>query len=206
MQTKKTHWPSLLILIVLGLSVTFLLLMALGLGVSSIVSLFTENGDPAGQMISSFAFGFEMLILLVCSWFVLQKTMGREQADAPFIFPFADWQIVAVIGVVMTSVVIGGLIAYTEIAWLAWIVLPVLTVLVIVPPIWLLFGIGTNGIELGPRWRIFGIFGLSMTIGPVIMVVLEMVLLVGILIAGAGHALRATACALSRTFKSWQDH
>ena len=186
MQTKKTHWPSLLILTVLGLSVAFLLLMALGLGVSSIVSLFTENGDPAGQMISSFAFGFEILILLICSWFVLQKTMGREQADAPFIFPFADWQIVAVIGVVITSAVIGGLIAYTEIAWLGWIVLPVLTVLVIVPPIWMLFGIGTRGIELGPRWRFFGIFGLSMTIGPVLMVVLEMVLLVGVLIAGAG--------------------
>ena len=40
-----------------------------------------------------------------------------------------------------------------------WIVLPVLTVLVIVPPIWLLFGIGTKGMELGPRWRVFGILG-----------------------------------------------
>ena len=186
MQTKKTHWPSLLILIVLGLSVTFMILIALGMGVSSIVSLFTQNGDPAGQMISSFAFGFEILILLMCSWFVLQKTLGREQADAPFIFPFADWQIVAVIGVVITSAIIGGLIAYTEIAWLGWIVLPILTILVIVPPIWLLFGIGTRGIELGPRWRFFGIFGLSITIGPVLMFVLEMILLVGVLIAGAG--------------------
>ena len=59
MQTKKTHWPSLLILIVLGLSVVFVLLIALGMGVSSIISLFTEDGDPAGQMISAFAFGFE---------------------------------------------------------------------------------------------------------------------------------------------------
>ena len=184
MQTKKTHWPSLLVLIVLGLSVTVVLLMALGMGVSSITSLFTENGDPAGQMISSFAFGFEILILLMCSWFVMQKTMGREQADAPFIFPFADWQVVAIIGVVITSAIIGGLIAYTEIAWLAWIILPVLTILVIVPPIWLLFGIGTRGIELGPRWRFFGIFGLSMTIGPVLMIVLEMVVLLGGLIAG----------------------
>ena len=144
------------------------LLLTLGMGVSSIFSLITEDGDPAGQMISTFAFGFEMIILLVCSWFVLQKTLGREQADAPFVFPFADWQIFAVIGMVIISVVIGGIVAYAEIAWLAWIMLPVLTVLVIVPPIWLLFGIGTRGIELGPRWRFFGIFGLSMTIGPVI--------------------------------------
>jgi len=185
MQTKKTHWPSLLILIVLGLGAAFVLLMALGLGVSSVISLFSKNGDPAGQMIGSFAFGFEILILLVCSWFVLQKTMGREQADAPFIFPFADWQIIAVIGVMVTSAVIGGFIAYSEIAWLGWILLPILTIFVIVPPIWLLYGIGTKGIELGPRWRFFGIFGLSMTIGPVLMIVLEMVLLVVIIIAGA---------------------
>jgi hypothetical protein len=186
MQTKKTHWPSLLILIVLGLGVTFILLITIGLGVSSVISLFTKDGDPAGQMISSFTFGFEMVILLVCSWFVLQKTLGREQADAPFVFPFADWQIVAVIGVVITSAVLGGLIAYAEIAWLAWIMLPVLTILVIVPPIWMLFGIGSRGIELGPRWRFFGTLGLGMTIGPLVMVVLEMFLLLGILIAGAG--------------------
>jgi RsiW-degrading membrane proteinase PrsW (M82 family) len=60
-----------------------------------------------------------------------------------------------------------------------------LTVLVIVPPIWLLFGIGTRGIELGPRWRFFGTLGLGMTIGPLMMFVMEMILLLGILIAGA---------------------
>ncbi|MDO9301201.1 MAG: PrsW family glutamic-type intramembrane protease [Anaerolineales bacterium] len=184
MQTNKTHWPSLSILIVLGLSVAFALLIALGLGASSIMDLFTGDGDPAGQMIGVFAFGFESLILLTCSWFVLQKTLGREQAETPFNFPFADWQAIPIIGMVIVSVAIGGVVAYTEIAWLAWIMLPVLTVLVIVPPIWLLFGIGTKGIELGARWRIFGMFGLSMTIAPLIMVVMEGVLLLGIIIVG----------------------
>lgn len=182
---KKTHWPSLLILIVLGFGVVFVLLLTLGMGVSSIFSLITEDGDPAGQMIGTFAFGFELVTLLVCSWFVLQKTLGREQADASFRFPFADWQIVVILGVIIASVVIGGIVAYAESAWLAWIVLPVLTVLVIVPPIWLLFGIGTRGIELGPRWRFFGTLGLGMTIGPLMMFLMEMILLLGILIAGA---------------------
>jgi hypothetical protein len=184
MQTNKTHWPSLLILIVLGLSVVFVLLIALGLGVNSLISLFIEGGDPAGQMISAFAFGFETVILLLCSGFVLQKTLGRGQAETPFKFPFADWLFIPIIGMVIGSVAIGGVVAYTEIAWLAWVMLPVLTVLVIVPPIWLLFGIGSNGIELGPRWRIFGMLGLSMTIGPLIMIVMEMVLLLGIIIIG----------------------
>ena len=186
MQTKKSHWPSLLILIVLGLSVACVVLITLGLGVNSTIDLFKDSGnDPAGQMISAFAFGFVAILLLICSWFVLQKTMGREQADRPFKISFANWQIFAVMVMVTVSAVIGGVIAYTKITWLAWIILPVLTILVIVPPIWVLFGIGTNKIELGPRWRVFGILGLSLTIGPLIMIVLEIVLLLGIAIVGA---------------------
>ena len=185
MQTNKTHWPSLLILIVCSLSAFVLLLTSFGLGISSLISLFTDAGDPAGEMISAFAFGFEMLVLLLCSWFILQKTMGREQADIPLIIPFARWQIFAAIAMVILSIAIGGMIAFSEIAWLAWFILPMLTLLVIMPPVWLLFGIGTKGIELGPRWRVFGIIGLSATVGPVIMVILEIVLLFGIIILGA---------------------
>ena len=77
MQTKKTHWPSLLILVTLGIGAAFALLASLGLGVNSIIELFTKAGDSAGGMISSFAFGFEALLLVLCSWFVLQKTLGR---------------------------------------------------------------------------------------------------------------------------------
>jgi hypothetical protein len=184
MQIKKIHWPSLLILIVLGIGAAVVLLISFGLGVSSIMGLFTNGSDPAGGMIGSVAFGFEAVILLLCSWFVLQKTMGRKQAGIPFKFPFARWQVIAVIGVVILSALLGGVTAFTEIAWLNWIILPVLTILVIVPPIWMLFGLGTNGIELGPRWRVFGILGLGMTIGPLIMIILEIVLLLGVVIAG----------------------
>ena len=184
MQKNKTHWTSISILIVLGLGTALMLLLTFGLGINSLISLFTAEGDPAGQMISAVAFGFEAVILLVCAWFVFQKTRGHEQAEALFKFPFANWQVISVIGIIMMAVVIGGVIAYAEIAWLAWITLPVLTLLVIVPPIWLLFGIGANGIELGPRWRIFGILGLSMTLGPLIMIVLEMILLLGVIIVG----------------------
>lgn len=175
----------MLILIVLGIGVAFVLLIALGMGINSTIDLFSREGDPAGQMISAFAFGFEAVLLLICSWFVLQKTLGREQAEVPFKFSFTSRQIIVVIGMVIAFVVIGGVVAYADITWLAWIVLPVLTVLVIAPPLMLLFRIGTKGIELGPRWRIFGALGLSLTLGPLIMVVLEFVLLLGIVIFGA---------------------
>lgn len=185
MQANKNHLPSMFTLIVLGVSILFLLLIAFSAGIISLVDLFRDTADPAGQMIGAFAFGFEAIILLVCSWFVLQKAMGREQADGLFIFPFASWQIFAVLGIVIFAVAIGAGVAFTEIAWLGWFILPILTVLVIVPPLWLLFGLSTKGIELGERWRVFGIFGLSMTIAPLVMIVLEVISLLGIIIVGA---------------------
>ncbi len=184
MQTKKNHWPSILILTVLGCSLAITLLLSIGFGINSLIDLFSNKGDPAGEMIGAFAFGFEMLILLVCAWFVLQKTLGHEQAEYSVRFPFAAWQIFAVFTTVILSVAIGGVIAYREIPWLSWSILPVLTVFVIVPPIWLLFCIGTQGIELGSRWRIFSILGLSMTIGPLLMTILELVILLGMIMAG----------------------
>jgi hypothetical protein len=185
MQTNKIHWASLLILVFLGLSASFALLAAFGVGVNSLIVLFTKEGDAAGQMVSAFTFGFEGVVFLLCCWFVLQKTMGREQADVILKPSFEGWHAAAAIGLVIMSVAIGAAVVSTEVAWLAWLILPVLTITVIVPPIWLYFGIGSKGIEFGPRWRVFSILGLGMTLGPVLMVLAEIILLVGGIILGA---------------------
>lgn len=184
MKSNKTHLSSTLTVLAFGISILFLILLVLFLGISSLIDLFSGDGDPAAEMIAALAFGFEIILLLLCGWFVLQKAMGREQADQPFIFPFADWQLLVVIGLVAFGVTIGGVIAYTEIAWLGWFILPVLTLFVIVPPIWLLFGYSSRGLEAGPRWHVFAIFGLSMTVGPLIIILLEVIALLGIIVLG----------------------
>ncbi|MBK8825076.1 MAG: hypothetical protein IPN58_21465 [Anaerolineales bacterium] len=91
--------------------------------------------------------------------------------------------------VIFFAAVIGGVGSplFTEIKWLTWIFLLLLTPLfVIVPPIWLLkFGTGTKGIELSPRWRILSALGfLGIPVGPMIMIVLEMIILLGSTIIG----------------------
>jgi hypothetical protein len=48
-----------------------------------------------------------------------------------------------------------------------------------------LFGYGSRGLEAGPRWRVFAVFGLGMTVGPVIMIALELAALIGIISVGA---------------------
>jgi hypothetical protein len=185
MQTKKTHWASLLTLLVFIVSVFFLFLIVTILGISSLLDLLNETGEPVAEIIGAAAFGFVIILLLFCGWFVLQKFMNREQADAPFAQFFADWHLIPAIGLVLAGVTVGGLASYTEIPWLGWFVLPVATILVIVPPIWLVFGYGSRGLEAGPHWRVFATFGLGMTIAPAIMIMLEVVALAGIIIAVA---------------------
>ncbi len=185
MQTNKIHWASLLILILLGLSASFALVAAFGVGVNSLIVLFTKEGDPAGLMINALTFGFQVLVLLLCCWFVLQKTMGREHAETRLKLKLEGWQVAAVIGLAVISVGIGVAVVSTEVMWLAWFILPALTIIVIVPPIWLLFGIGSQQIELGPRWRVFGIFGLGMTLGPLTIIVVEVLLLAVAIILAA---------------------
>jgi hypothetical protein len=184
MQTKKTHWASILTLLIFGTSISFLLLIVTILGISSLIDLINNNGDPVVAMIGAASFGFVIVLLLVCGWFVLQKAMGHEQADHPFILPFASWHLIPVIGLAFAGILAGGIAAYTEITWLGWLVMPAATILVIVPPIWLIFGYGSRGLEAGPRWRVFASFGIGMTIGPAIMIVLEMITLLGIIAAG----------------------
>ena len=184
MQTKKTHWASILTLLIFGTSIFFLLLIVTILGISSLIDLINNNGDPVVAMIGAASFGFVIVLLLACGWFVLQKAMGHEQADHPFILPFASWHLIPVIGLAFAGILAGGIAAYTEITWLGWLVMPAATILVIVPPIWLIFGYGSRGLEAGPRWRVFASFGIGMTIGPAIMIVLEMITLLGIIAAG----------------------
>ncbi|MBI3161912.1 MAG: PrsW family intramembrane metalloprotease [Chloroflexi bacterium] len=185
MQTQKNHWPSMLILAALGISALFLLLFVITGGIASLIDLFSKKGDPAGEMISVFAFGFALFLVALCSWYVLQKTMGREQADSPFKFPFSGWQIPAGVAIMTLAVASGWGAAHTEIKWLAWLVMPPATVCVILPPLWLFFGLGSNGLDFGPRWRVFGILGLGITLSPFVMIMLEVVVLIAGIAGGA---------------------
>ncbi|MCQ3939370.1 MAG: hypothetical protein DPW18_20345, partial [Chloroflexi bacterium] len=176
-QTRRIHWASLLTLVVFGFGLLIFLAAFVFASVSSIVHLIAGTGAPAAEMIGAFAFGFHALLLIVCAWFVLQKTRGIEQADAPLKIPFTWSRAAAAIAVPVASALIGGMVSLAELEWLSWVFLPLLTLLVVVPPIWLYFGAGSNGLETGARWRFFAIFGLGMTAAPFIMILLEIVFL-----------------------------
>lgn len=189
MQTKQTsNWAAFFVLLWIGLSVAFLALLALVLVLTSLFDLFNEQTDTAViSMISAFSFSFLLLALLACGWFVLGKVRRQPAADELMHIQFPRWMW-ALLPVAVVAIIGGGLISLLELTWLNWLVLPVFSVLGIVVPILLLFGIAAWGIEVGSRWHFFSIFSLSMTIAPLIMIVIEVTALIVVIVAGLVYA------------------
>lgn len=177
-QASKTHWPSIIILTVLAAGILFFLGISFVTSISSVVGLFQNSGTPANNMIVSFSAGIEFVLVVVCAWFVFQKASGTESAERSSTFPFAAWQTAAIPLIVIIAIAIGTAVAFYADPYLSWFILPLATLLVILPPIFLFIGIGANGIEIGPRWRIWGTLGLGLTVGPTLMIILELLVLI----------------------------
>ena len=175
---QKTHWPSILILIVLAIGIVFFLGISFVMSLISVVQLFDDSGTAADNMIVAFSAGSEFILLLICAWFVFQKTSGNESAERPGNFPFASWQLLVIPLIVLVSISFGGVITYAANKYLSWFFLPLATLIVILPPIFLYVGLGSNGIGIGPRWRTWGTIGLGLTISPALMIALELFILI----------------------------
>ncbi len=126
-----------------------------------------------------------MIVLCICGWFILQKVMQKAQADLPLQFPFSRWLIFAIPAIVIFCIGIGAAVSISQVKWLGWLILPFLTIVVIVLPILLFLGIGTNGIVFGPRWKALSTLGIGMTVGPLVMIVLEVLVLIFFVIIAA---------------------
>ncbi len=177
MQTSRTHWPSIIVLTAFALGVLVFLASTLITGITSIVWLLDGSADPSGSMIKSFASGFEMILLAICAWFLLQRTMRIDQADLSFRFPYSGWQALAIPAIFLFCISLGALVAISEIRWLGWLILPSFTLLTVVLPIFLFLGIGTKDIAFGSRWKAWSTLGMGMTIGPLLMIALEILVL-----------------------------
>lgn len=155
------------------------------MGISSVIDLTANIGVPATNMIVTATCFFEILVLVGCSWFVLQRTLGNEGAFQTFKIPFSHRYMFSMVIIAVIAITAGGLAAYSGISWLGWLILPVATLFVIVPPIFLVIGIGSKGLNPGPRWRFAAILGMGMTAGPLIIIGLEIAILaVGIVLWG----------------------
>jgi len=184
MQKVPMHWPSVLILLCVLLGTGLFLLSAAGQAATSVYLLATGGDDPAGSMIAAAAAGFEVILLAASAWFVFQRTRGATRADGPARHAFVGWHAPAALAISALALALGAWVSMSAHPWLGWLVLPGCTLLVIVPPVWMISGLGAARLDLGPRWRAWGILGLGMTLGPLTMLTLELLTaLIGAIIA-----------------------
>jgi RsiW-degrading membrane proteinase PrsW (M82 family) len=179
MQTQKIYWPAVLLMLLFGFGVLLLWGLTVVLGITSLPTLFTENPETLTVLILAASTGFQGLVLLAAGSFAFFKVIGRDMADKDARIPFANWHIPALLAVSVVAILVGSLLKDKNVPSL--FLLPILTLVATIAPLWLFMGIGTSKMDLGPRWRTWGIFGLGMTLGPVIMLSLEVLL--GITIA-----------------------
>ena len=171
---KQTHFPSLFASILFALSGLFLLGIGLLMGLAALMVLFTGQPVQAPQTIYFVALSFEAVLLFAAAFFALQKNLHKPSADRPSFLSLSHMQIVVGLLVAAGVILIGRLIGAIE--PVNWLLLPILTIPAVVLPLGMLTALGTQKLPLGRRWQTWSVLGLSMTLIPLFLLVLEAVL------------------------------
>jgi hypothetical protein len=178
------HWPSVWQLGISLLGVLGLWTLAAAIGVMVIS---TAAGSPG-----SGGMGDALPILLLAAGaasggFLLLPSAGYAYlrlVNKPSPVNFRLRRPGSVILLVPLLVGLGYLVAQSPI--LVWIALPPIHILTIGISIFWLTYLGTRGISLGSQQRVWGIFGVGMVAGPLLSLLVEFIVLLGVGILGIG--------------------
>ena len=180
--SSQTHLPSLFSSLLFLLGALFFLSISLVMGVSALISLLTGETVQANLTILFLVLGFEGVLLLIATFVSILNFLNNQSAEQNTIFFLSLKQILLCITVTGIAIVIGSLISSND--SLNWIFLPILTIPAVVLPIWLLLSLTARNLSLGTRWQMWNVFGLGMTLGPLILITLEVaVLIVGFVVS-----------------------
>jgi len=151
-------------------------LLGIGLlmGFTALMTSFSGESVQVGQTILFVAFGFEAILLFTAAFFTFQKTLSQPSADQTSFIIVSRPQILVGMFVAASVILIGSLIGGNE--QVNWLLLPVLTIPAIVLPLGVLLTLGTHRLPLGTRWQSWSVLGLSMTLVPLLLLVVEAVL------------------------------
>ncbi len=176
MHSTKRSTSSLLISLITFLSAALLFASAILITLTTFLPLFSGKELQTQSVIFGFGFGFEALLLFAATYFCFQKYNLHSSADLEVRFQLKGWHIIILILSTCVALLIGYFVAENK--SINWLLLPVLTIPAVALPIGLIFGFGAHKIQLGPRWRVWGIFGLGMTLGPFLLLLIEIFILI----------------------------
>jgi hypothetical protein len=176
----STHIPSLLGLLLFTIVGILALTLAVLLGAVTLYMTMTGGQMQVRQVTLIAVAIFEALLLLGAGYVSLLKVMQKPSVDSDSIFTIKAWQIVVFLGAAGVAIWLGSLILNNE--PINWLLLPILILPAVFLPILVLFGLGSRGISLGPRWRTWNVLGISMTLVPFLVFILEVMAIVFIFI------------------------
>ena len=180
---SRTHWSDIFLIIfgLLGLLGYWgvAALMAIS-GLAGITN--SPNGLEASKpLVLAVMFGFTGFLLIPGLWLTFRKMSARVEPDREVKLPFALWHI-PFLAIIWAAGLFGGQWA-AQAPDPAWLLLPVLIPLAVLPPIWLMVGLAGRGYNFHPSRRNWNAVTVGTTLGPFVLLVLEVIVL-GILITG----------------------
>lgn len=179
MNNTQTHYGSLLGFFLFAFSALLLFAMAFFLGVSLLFAYVNTGTIATPSLIYSFTTAFLGFLVSIAAVIALLRFLNKPWAHAPVSTSFPNWQIAAGILGGGLALLVGYVLQDNKAV--NWLVLPLLTVPAVMLPLWTLVGLGVRDISLGSRWRTWGALGISLTLTPFVLVVIEIIMIVGII-------------------------
>jgi hypothetical protein len=180
MKTQPTHLASLFGFLLFVLGALLFLVGGLILGISALTTFLVKDQTDAQSTVFFAALSFEGLILVIASVISFMKFLNKPAADTPVSLSFSNSQIL--VGIIGSGLALWIGSQIQDVDSLNWIILPFLTIPAVALPIWTILGMGTRNTSPNSSWRTWGVFGISMTLVPFILIVLEIFIALGVFI------------------------
>lgn len=187
LKASPNHYPSLFSALLFTLGALFLFGIGLLMGVGALASLLMGTQIPSQQTVLLVAFSFEAIVLVIAAFFSFQKYLRKASADESARVSFSNAQIAVLVLIAGAALLIGYLIG--QIKTIDWIFLPILTIPAIVFPLGVLLAFGTRKLPFGTRWQTWSVLGLSMTLAPLLLFMLEIFVVIVVFAIIVGYVL-----------------
>jgi hypothetical protein len=180
MKASQMHYPSFFGFLLFIAAALFLLTTGIILGASALFAGVVRGEVDARSTIYTVTILFLSALLGLVAVLSFMRFLNKPAVDVAVSTSLRGWHVAGgVIGGGL-ALLLGQLIQ--ENTSVNWLILPVLTVPAVMLPIWILTSLGARDLSLGTRWRAGSVLGLSLTITPFILFVLEIVVLIVIFI------------------------
>ena len=171
---SSTHWPSMLTFITCLIGAILMLSLGGLLIFSGLMTLIDKGYEVALSALMMAVNTLFMALLLVPGAYLSYKRMSGIATNPGIQRPWLRWTTLGMVFIWPLSLASG----YWAINNLqrGWLLMPFVNLLASGLPIAFFTAIALNHVEVGPRWRVWSVFGLGMTIGPLLLIIAEVIL------------------------------